>query len=320
MKNQLPLFLRIKIQKSSEDDPFFHHFTVQQIMSENVLSFKIQTSPKRLMESMRSKGFDHALITKNGKHVGYISLKKLEKEQLPRLTEKSLTAFYPNLFISANTPILHLIQLFSRFPKEDFFLVLSLNQICGILTLADLNKTLVRTPLFFYFQEFESTTKTWLEQHFQNNNSEINRILEESFDEANRKSLEKRYEKSRQNKVDISFVQILGFSHIVKLLSHEKSLSLNEILDFLKSSIEKFFLFLEKKNITHPKSQYERKIRKIYREMLERCIKLRNDVVHGNELIPTFRPQEIQSIVRFLRHHTSFLRSKINDKELEINE
>ena len=109
--------------------------------------------------------------------------------------------------ISDGTSLVDLPDIMS---ERDFFFVLSSNVISGFIHFSDLNKGLMKLPLFVLFEAVER--HIWPEVAAKLNNSDLPKVLDEKRVEVLRHHIDR----TRKKDVDVGWTGLLSFDEILR--------------------------------------------------------------------------------------------------------
>ncbi|MBK9751375.1 MAG: hypothetical protein IPO91_32035 [Chloroflexi bacterium] len=122
------------------------------------------------------------------------------------LNEKDIEPLTSDWLVAADTPILHLIELFANNPNRIFF-VLQSSKIIGLVAPADINKVAARASLYMLTANFEAGLAHLIHEHFGDDEEGLSKRLPPDRLEKLRK------EQADARKRDIN----LGLAHYLYL-------------------------------------------------------------------------------------------------------
>ena len=141
---------------------FINQITTKHIY-EPLYSTDLGSEPLEVLRDLNYYDFDVVgVINEKKEVVGYIRKNQLSEGPLSDLVNR----FDLASIVTDSTPISNLIQLLAN---KDYVFVMHGNSIDGIVTLADINKPIVRLYLFSIISLFEMHLNYWITHHHSNN-------------------------------------------------------------------------------------------------------------------------------------------------------
>ncbi len=216
------------------------------------------------------------VVDKKEKVIGFVRKEKLKKGNVSDHFEK----FDLEIIATDSTPIYRLIQILEN---RSFVFVMHGSSIDGIVTLADINKPIVRLYLFGIISLFEMHLNYWLKYHYSNGTWR-------SLIKPNRvqKAEENFKDRTKQN-------QALTLEECLQLCDKREVLC--QCSEFLKS-------------FNHSNTTFE--------SLLKDCEKIRNELAHSQDTI--FAGFSMTQFVSIISSVESFIKSSeplVEAKETE---
>jgi len=141
---------------------FIDNITTKYIF-EPIYSCKLTDNSKYVREVLEKRHFDVVGVTDNNKKIiGYAKRTDLNNGFVKQFTHEIKL----NQIISDSTPIPKLLNIFS---ENSFVFVLENNLVNGIVTRADINKSIVRIYLFGIISLFEMHLTFWINYYYKDN-------------------------------------------------------------------------------------------------------------------------------------------------------
>jgi len=189
---------------------FIEQITTKYIY-EPLYAASVSDDPIETKNDLIARDFDVVgVISTNQKVVGYIKAGELEND---KPIESSLRIIDLSLVATDSTPIYELIKLLET---RTFVFVMHGNSIDGIVTLADLNKPIVRLYLFGVISLFEMHMNYWIE-HYHPIDSWQSKLKEQRL-----KLASETHDRKRKNNQALSLLACLQFADKREILSQAK--------------------------------------------------------------------------------------------------
>ncbi len=163
---------------------------------------------KELLKVAEDNGYSYFPVKEDGLINGIMtvdSLKSGEREIMP-LTSDWL--------IAADTPILHLLELFAEDDTRNFF-VLSSSKVMGMVSPADLNRIPARASVYLLVAHYETLVTELIRQEIGETDEAISRYLSEKSIEKARETRNKKRSKDLELPL-IRYVNLFDLVEIVK--------------------------------------------------------------------------------------------------------
>jgi len=196
-------------------------FTVREIttQTENLACWYEGCDEAALLEEADSEGYTYVPVTEDDVIVGVLSVASLRDG---RRDVEHLTSHW---LIAADTPVLHLIDLFAREGDRRYF-VLSSSEIIGLVSPADLNKVPARASFYLLTAHFESLLTQFIKNFIGSSESDLHPYLTE-----NRiNSAKKVRSQERESDLELPLLHYVQLFDLVEVVA--KSEELTRLLGF----------------------------------------------------------------------------------------
>ncbi len=196
-------------------------FTAETIMTpwEEVLCWDQDTAKEPVLEKARHQFFDLLPVISAGRVSGIIEVRE------ERYSELTL-----DWLVSRDTPIPDLIDLFAESSHKGL-LVLSRQEVVGVVTIADINKMPARTYLYNLIAELEVKLAAAIHHHYDGDDVAVLDLLGKT---ETTQTIRAMSPSMRTTGVDIGALQLLTLSDLVNVLA--KTRALFEEMDFRSRS------------------------------------------------------------------------------------
>lgn len=210
---------------------FIDNITTRYIY-EPIYCCRLNDDAYHVKATLKYREFDIVgVINDQNKLIGYANTMELSEGPIEKFTK----AIEIKNVISESTPISKLLEIFKH--KSSVFVIVN-ESVDGIITIADINKPIVRMYLFSVISLFEMHLNFWINELFPNNS--WNEILKkERFNEAI-----KIHELRKGKNEDLTLLECLQLSDKKVILKTNPFFI--EIFKFSKSNFERFIKDFEK--------------------------------------------------------------------------
>jgi hypothetical protein len=206
----------------------------------NLLCWTEGNDVQNLQQEAHAEGFTVLPVLESGEIIGEITLESLT-DTTQQNKPKHNTIHHQHL-IAADTPILHLIELFAVAPKQHFY-VLGSSKIIGMVTPADLNKVHARASFYLLVAHFESLLTEFITTRYGGQQEHLARYLSENrIDKAVRIR-----QQDQQSDLDLPLIHYVNLVDLITLVA--KHAELRGLLGFEnRKQVESAFSFSHVRN------------------------------------------------------------------------
>jgi hypothetical protein len=177
----------------------------------------------KLLERAKKEGYTYFPVKENELITGVMTVESLKSG------ERDIVPLTHDWLIAADTPILHLLELFAKDDTRNFF-VLSSSEIIGIVSPADLNRIPARASVYLLVAHFETLLTELVRQKIGETEEELSTYLSE-------KSIEKARETRNQERKEDLELPIIRYIYLFDLVEIiKKHDELREQLGFESNS------------------------------------------------------------------------------------
>lgn len=196
-------------------------FTVRDITTrvENLSCWYAGCDETALLAEAEAEGYTYFPVREDGVVAGVLSVAALRDGQ------RRVEALTSRWLIAADTPVLHLIDLFAAEPDRHYF-VLSSSEIIGMVTPADLNKVPARASFYLLTAQFETLLTQFIKTFTGSSETDLQPYLSEGRIER-AKDVRARERESNLELPLLHYVQLFDLVEVVA-----KSEELSSLLGF----------------------------------------------------------------------------------------
>jgi hypothetical protein len=185
------------------------------------------SDPASILSKMNAANYDLMPLIENKAFIGYVERKILEQTNEIRTAYKEITV---EKIVSADTAITDMINLFQN---SRFFFVLEGNDLVGLVTYSDLNKSPVRALIFILISKFEFLLLQQIKNNYENSLSWFNKL-----DRKRQNKISNIFENKKKADADTVIEDCLNLGDMICILEQDEDFR-SRIGYLSKSSCEK---------------------------------------------------------------------------------
>jgi hypothetical protein len=170
------------------------------------------SDPNLTLNQMNKGNYDLIPLCENGAFVGYVTRKTLEQTKEIKPAYREITV---ERIVSANTRILDMINLFQA---SKFFFVLEGNDLVGLVTYSDLNKSPVRALLFILISKLEFLLLQWIKSQYKDALSWFN-----TLDSTRQDKIKRTFEDKKKADIDTVIEDCLNLGDMLCILEKDEN-------------------------------------------------------------------------------------------------
>ena len=210
---------------------------------------------KDVLEHLKSKNFDIGIVRKNDGSYGYVMREDIELDG-KKYSDADIHKYVKNVNLEEKiSPDLPLEEVIKKLGERDYLFVFN-EDLIGIITYADLNKTPVYTLFYSFISFFEVTLRKIVEKRYEN---EMNWL--KKLSDKNQREIGGIFISQKANGVEISLLECTTLTHLIEILKKD-----NEWIN------------------TYIDNKSEKK-KKVFDSKMSNVIDLRNTIMHSRKII-----------------------------------
>ncbi|MBZ0292237.1 MAG: hypothetical protein K8L99_06680 [Anaerolineae bacterium] len=190
-------------------------YTVREIATpESAFDYWIQGCDEtELLKQGEKEGYTYFPVKENGLFKGVMTINSLKSG------DRKIMPLTSDWLIAADTPILHLLELFAEDDMRNFF-VLSSSKIMGMVSPADLNRIPSRASVYLLVAHYETLLTELIRQEIGETDEALNRYLSEKSIEKARNTRNQ----ERSEDLELPLIRYIYLFDLVEIIKRHDDL------------------------------------------------------------------------------------------------